>query len=133
MTVNREELTDQDWADINGCLAEAAGEFEKWGREDMVNLCSDAFDLIEAKQTGGVIFAKRLLSRSKSGCSTLLPINKVWYDDAIKRYFVCNYDYKMFLWAFSKGFGNTIDNLCIAIDEDKLNDKEKAQFASRVK
>ena len=133
MTVNKEELTDQDWADINDCLAEAAGEFEKWEREDMVDMCSDAFDLIEEKQTGGVVFAKRLRGRAKGGCSTDLPINKVWHDDSIKRYVVSNYDYRMFLWAFSKGLSDTIDNLCIGVDEDKLSDKEKAQFASRVK
>lgn len=133
MTVNKEELTDQDWADINDCLAEAAGEFEKWEREDMVNLCSDAFDLIEEKQTGGVIFSKRLRGRAKSGCSTFLPINKVWYNETLGYYTICNYDYKMFLWAFSKGFSDTIDNLCISIDEEKLTPKERAQFKSRVK
>lgn len=133
MTVNKEELSSDDWAVITNCLAEAAGEFEKWGRKDMVDMCSDAFDKIEDKQTGGVIFAKRLRGRAKGGCSTLLPINKVWYDDSLKRYVVCNYDYRMFLWAFSKGLSDTIDNLCIGVDENKLNDKEKAQFASRVK
>ena len=133
MTVNKEELSSEDWADINDCLAEAAGEFEKWEREDMVDMCSDAFDLIEEKQTGGVIFAKRLRGRSKSGCSTLLPINKVWYNETLGYYTICNYDYKMFLWAFSKGFSDTIDNLCISIDEEKLTPKERAQFASKVK
>lgn len=133
MTVNKEELSSEDWAAINDCLAEAADEFEKWGRKDMSDMCSDAFSLIEEKQTGGVIFAKRLRGRAKGGCSTVLPINKVWRDETLKRYVVCNYDYKMFLWAFSKGLSDTIDNLCIGVDEDKLSNKEKAQFASRVK
>lgn len=133
MTVNKEELSSEDWAAINDCLAEAADEFEKWGRKDMSDMCYDAFSLIEEKQTGGVIFAKRLRGRAKGGCSTVLPINKVWHDETLKRYVVCNYDYKMFLWAFSKGLSDTIDNLCIGVDEDKLSNKEKAQFASRVK
>ena len=131
MTVIEEELSSEDWAAINDCLAEAAGEFEKWERNDMVDMCSDAFDLIEEKQTGGVIFAKRLRGRAKSGCSTLLPINRVWHDETLKRYVVSNYDYKMFLWAINRGFGDTVDNLCISVDESKLTPGELNRFKAK--
>lgn len=49
-----------------------------------------------------------------------------------KTYRIVNYSYDMYLWAAKHGLRDYVDNYVIAIPEDKLTDKMKAQLEKKM-
>ena len=105
------------------------------GRDDIINMLSDSFDLMESEKEASKIFfnvyqyAWRVYFRMKS-LNKDMPINRVTLEnrDHEEVYVVSNYDYKMFLWAKSKGYTKTLTNNEFIVEPESLTPAEKRRF-----
>lgn len=123
------------WGTASTLLAKASDLAEQMGRDDIFNMLSDSFDLMENAKGDEIFFnvfqfCYRIYYRMKSMVDKDMPINRVTLehrgnDDV---YVVSNYDYKMFLWAKSKGFGDTINNLQFVVSPSSLTPAELHRF-----
>ena len=122
------------WGTASTLLAKASDLAEQMGRDDIFNMLSDSFDLMETAKGDEIFFnvfqfCYRIYYRMKV-LDKDMPINRVTLehrgtDDV---YVVSNYDYKMFLWAKSKGFGDTINNLQFTVLPSSLTPAELSRF-----
>lgn len=122
------------WGTASTLLAKASDLAEQMGRDDIFNMLSDSFDLMETAKGDEIFFnvfqfCYRIYYRMKV-LDKDMPINRVTLehrgtDDV---YVVSNYDYKMFLWAKSKGFGDTISNLQFIVPPSSLTPAELNRF-----
>ena len=122
------------WGTASTLLAKASDLAEQMGRDDIFNMLSDSFDLMETAKGDEIFFnvfqfCYRVYYRMKV-LDKDMPINRVTLehrgtDDV---YVVSNYDYKMFLWAKSKGFGDTINNLQFTVLPSSLTPAELSRF-----
>lgn len=127
------------WGTTSSLLSKAADLAETMGRDDIVNMLSEAFDLMEKINDPAKVFfdayqfAFRMYFRMKT-LSEKMPINRVTLehrgnDDV---FVVTNYDYKMFLWAKSKGYGNTLTNLEFTVSPESLTPAEARRFERKL-
>lgn len=127
------------WGTASTLLAKASDLAEQMGRDDIFNMLSDSFDLMENAKGAEAFFnvfqfCYRIYYRMKV-LDKDMPLNRVTLerrgtDDV---YVVSNYDYKMFLWAKSKGFGDTINNLQFTVSPSSLTPAEAKRFSQRAK
>lgn len=123
------------WGTASALLAKAGDLAEAMGRDDIINMLSDSFDLMESEKDASKIFfnvyqyAWRVYFRMKFLAKDM-PINRVTLEnrDHEKVYVVSNYDYKMFLWAKSKGYGKTLTNNEFVVDPSTLTPAEARRF-----
>ena len=123
------------WGTASALLAKAGDLAEAMGRDDIINMLSDSFDLMESEKEASKIFfnvyqyAWRVYFRMKS-LNKDMPINRVTLEnrDHEEVYVVSNYDYKMFLWAKSKGYTKTLTNNEFIVEPESLTPAEKRRF-----
>lgn len=123
------------WGTASALLAKAGDLAEAMGRDDIINMLSDSFDLMESERDASKIFfnvyqyAWRVYFRMKFLAKDM-PINRVTLEnrDHEKVYVVSNYDYKMFLWAKSKGYTKTLTNNEFVVDPSTLTPAETRRF-----
>ena len=127
------------WGAIATLMGKAAENAEKHGREDVVDMLSNTFDLMERIKKPYELFfdafqfAWRMYYRTKNIGD--IPINRVTLEKRNNEdvYVVTNYDYKMFLWAKSKGFGATISNTEFTATISSLTPAERSRFEKQAK
>lgn len=123
------------WGTASALLAKAGDLAEAMGRDDIINMLSDSFDLMESEKEASKIFfnvyqyAWRVYFRMKS-LNKDMPINRVTLENRNHEevYVVSNYDYKMFLWAKSKGYTKTLTNNEFVVEPESLTPAEKRRF-----
>lgn len=123
------------WGTASALLAKASDLAEAMGRDDIINMLSDSFDLMESEKEASKIFfnvyqyAWRMYFRMKSLAKDM-PINRVTLENRNHEevYVVSNYDYKMFLWAKSKGYTKTLTNNEFVVEPESLTPAEKRRF-----
>ena len=123
------------WGTASALLAKAGDLAEAMGRDDIINMLSDSFDLMESEKDASKIFfnvyqyAWRVYFRMKS-LNKDMPINRVTLENRNHEevYVVSNYDYKMFLWAKSKGYTKTLTNNEFVVEPESLTPAEKRRF-----
>lgn len=127
------------WGTTSSLLSKAADIAEAMGRDDIVNMLSEAFDAMGKINDPARVFfdayqfAFRVYYRMKKLAKDM-PINRVTLehrgnDDV---YVITNYDYKMFLWAKNNGHGNTLTNLEFTVSPESLTPAEMRRFERRV-
>ena len=127
------------WGTAATLLGKAADLAEEMGRDDIINMLSDAFDLMETIREPSKVFfdvyqfAFRVYFRMKKLAKDM-PINRVTLehrgvDDV---YVVTNYDFKMFLWAKNKGYASTISNNDFIVPPETLTPAEARRFEKQV-
>jgi hypothetical protein len=135
--LNKSEKEDTllGWGTASALLAKAGDLAEAMGRDDIINMLSDSFDLMESEKDASKIFfnvyqyAWRVYFRMKS-LNKDMPINRVTLENRNHEevYVVSNYDYKMFLWAKSKGYTKTLTNNEFVVEPESLTPAEKRRF-----
>ena len=123
------------WGTASALLAKASDLAEAMGRDDIINMLSDSFDLMESEKEASKIFfnvyqyAWRVYFRMKFLAKDM-PINRVTLENRNHEdvYVVSNYDYKMFLWAKSKGYTKTLTNNEFVVEPESLTPAEKRRF-----
>ena len=123
------------WGTASALLAKAGDLAEAMGRDDIINMLSDSFDLMESEKDASKIFfnvyqyAWRVYFRMKF-LNKDMPINRVTLENRNHEevYVVSNYDYKMFLWAKSKGYTKTLTNNEFVVEPESLTPAEKRRF-----
>lgn len=124
-----------DWSFISESLADACDNFEKSGLTQCENMLSEDFDIMEKEKEvteDMVVYANRVLARSKS-FKIEIPINNAWCDEDRDEASIGNYNYKMFKWATSRGFGDRIDNMFIRFKLSELKKPERESLLARIK
>lgn len=127
------------WGTASTLLAKASELAEQMGRDDIFNMLSDSFDLMEHAKGDEIFFnvfqfCYRVYYRMKV-LDKDMPLNRVTLerrgtDDV---YVVSNYDYKMFLWAKNKGYGSTITNNDFVVPPETLTPAEAKRFSQHAK
>lgn len=122
------------WGTASALLEKASEMAEEMGRDDIINMLSDSYDLMEQAKGSEIFFnvfqyAWRVYFRMKFLAKDM-PINRVTLEDRNHEevYVVSNYDYKMFLWAKSKGYGGTLTNNEFVVKPDTLTPAEARRF-----
>ena len=132
------QLEDADilagWGTASALMNKAAELAEKMERDDIINMLSDSYDIMEQAKGNEIFFnvfqfAWRMYFRMKF-LDKNMPINRVTLEkrDHEDVYVVSNYDYKMFLWAKSKGFGGTLTNNEFTVLPSSLTPAEARRF-----
>lgn len=124
------------WGTASALLAKAGDLAEAMGRDDIINMLSDSFDLMESEKEASKIFfnvyqfAWRMYYRMKN-LNKDMPLNRVTLEtrDHEEVYVVTNYDYKMFIWAKSKGYTKTLSNTEFTVSPSTLTPAEARRFA----
>lgn len=123
------------WGTASALLAKAGDLAEAMGRDDIINMISDSMDIMEQETDASKIFfnvyqfAWRMYYRMKF-LSKDMPLNRVTLENRNHEevYVVTNYDYKMFLWAKSKGYGKSLTNVEFIVDPSTLTPAEARRF-----
>ena len=123
------------WGTASALLAKAGDLAEAMGRDDIINMISDSMDLMEQETDASKIFfnvyqfAWRMYFRMKM-LDKNMPLNRVTLENRNHEevYVVTNYDYKMFIWAKSKGYGNTLTNTEFTVSPSTLTPAEARRF-----
>lgn len=124
-----------DWEYISDTLARAAEVAEKRKLMEIVDMLSDAFDVMETIPQDedhyaiAVQFCKRITERVKTMGNWIKP-NRITEESD---YFVIsNYSFPMYLWSVRNGFTYELDNLRIKVLKSKLTSKGLAAFRKKV-
>lgn len=123
------------WGTVSSLLSKAADTAEEMGRDDIVNMLSEALSQMDTIREPSRIFfdayqfAFRVYFRMKTLAKDM-PINRVTQEHrgAEDVYVVTNYDYKMFLWAKSKGYTGTLTNNEFTVSPSSLTPAELRRF-----
>lgn len=126
------------WGTASALMNKAAELAEKMERDDIINMLSDSYDIMEQAKGNEIFFnvfqfAWRMYFRMKF-LDKNMPINRVTLENRNHEevYVVSNYDYKMFLWAKSKGYGGTLTNNEFVVKPDSLTPAEARRFEKQV-
>lgn len=126
------------WGTAAALLNKAADVAFDMGRDDIVNMISDSYDLMEQAKGAEIFFnvfqfAWRIYYRMRS-LDKDIPINRVTEETRNHEtvYVVTNYDYKMFLWAKSKGYGGTLTNMEFTVSLSSLTPAEALRFKKQL-
>lgn len=143
---NKEEQEDslKGWGTVASLLSDAADLALQKDRDDIFNMISESFDEFEKIDDPAELFmtafqfAFRVYHRMRI-IDKDMPLNRVVLQERIEPkvggidvYLISNYDYKTFIWARKRGFGDRIDNNNIVVPAEQLTPAERARFDKKI-
>ena len=124
-----------------GCIAQLIekldNEAERIGWDALTNITVGAFNEAEKETDAYKLFFDwhqfffRLLHRVRK-MKEPAEFNAIDYDGKDEKYWIKNYDYKMFIWARKHGFTDEIDNMIIKVPKEKLTPAEIKGFDKKL-